>query len=318
MIPLTELPSQVMGIRGHFWTLASSLRRGQPAWEAWETRLSDPVAGEVRLTGRLSRVEGARSIVVVVHGLGGTPFTPYSNRAAAACVRAGASCLRLALRGADREGTDFYHAGLTRDLVAALESPAVAAHERVHFLGYSLGGHVTLRLASEEAGRRLRSVAAVCPPLDLATSSRAFDEDVSWAYRRYVIDSLKELYAEIAKRAPVPTPVERIRRIRGLREWDALTVVPRHGFESVEQYHASQSAAARLGQLQVPTLIVAAGEDPVVPAGVVRPHLDAAGPALTVHWSLRGGHVGLPWGLDLGQAAPLGVEPQTVAWLLSR
>ncbi len=292
--------------------------RGQPAWEPWETQLSDPVAGRVRLSGRLSRVSGARSLVLVVHGLGGTPFTAYSNRAASACVAAGASCLRLALRGADREGTDFYHAGLTHDLVAALESPEVAGHERVHVLGYSLGGHVTLRLASEAGGSALRSVAAVCPPLDLATSSKAFDEEVSWAYRKYVLDSLKDLYAEVARRAPVPTPVERIRRVRGLREWDELTVVPRHRFESVAQYHASQSAGPRLRQLRVPALIVTADEDPVVPAAGVRPWLEGAGPAVTVHRSRRGGHVGLPWGLDLGQVAPRGLEPQVVSWLLDR
>jgi predicted alpha/beta-fold hydrolase len=307
-----------MGLSGHFWTLAGSLVRGQPPWTPWETRLQDPVSGEVRLTGRLSRVAGARSIVIVVHGLGGTPHTPYANRAATACLEAGASCLRLALRGADLEGTDFYHAGLTRDLVAAMESPEVAAHDRVHVLGYSLGGHVTLRLAAEDCGVSLRSVAAICPPLDLATSSEAFDEAVAWAYRKYVLDSLKRLYAEIARRAPVPTPVERIRRVRGLREWDLLTVVPRHGFAGVAEYHASQSAGPRLEHLRVPALIVAADDDPVVLERTVAPWLADELPLLTVHWSRGGGHVSLPWRLDLGEGTRRGVEPQAVSWLLAR
>ena len=91
--------------------------------------------GSVRLTGRLTLEPGASGIVVIVHGMGGRTTSHYCLRAAAAARRAGFSSLRLSLRGSDREGEDFYHAGLTADLRAALTSPAVARHERVFILG---------------------------------------------------------------------------------------------------------------------------------------------------------------------------------------
>ena len=84
---------------------------------------------------------------LVVHGLGSEIDAPYVVAAAQAAEARGLSCLRLYLRGADRKGEDFYHAGLTADLHAALASPTLASYDRVFVLGYSLGGHVTLRYA---------------------------------------------------------------------------------------------------------------------------------------------------------------------------
>ena len=307
-----------MSWSGHYWTLASTLRRPEPAWAPWAVEVPDERHGSVRLTGRLTLSAEARSILVCVHGLGGHPGTAYMRRAARAADRAGISCLRLALRGADRRGEDFYHAGLVEDLAAALNSPEVARHERVHLLGFSLGGHVALRLATEAGVPLPRSVAAICPPLDLAAGARAFDEEVAWAYRRHVLGSLKRIYSAVAARRSVPTPWPELRRVRSIREYDRLTVVPRHGFDSVDHYYRSQSVGPRLGGLRVPALVVVARHDPLVPHQVVEPSLAEPPPALEVRRSARGGHVGFPPGFSLDEPAPRGVEPQVLSWLSRR
>jgi hypothetical protein len=49
----------------------------------------------------------------------------------------------------------------------------------------------------------------------------------------------------------------------------------------------------------------------------VRPALGAELPLLDVRWLERGGHVGFPGALDLGQAAPLGLAPQVLRWLIA-
>jgi predicted alpha/beta-fold hydrolase len=253
--------------------------------------------GPVLLSGVLRDLPESDELVLVVHGLGGSADSHYARRAARAADAAGLSCLRVNLRGSDRAGEDFYHAGLTADLHAALASPELARFRRLYALGYSVGGHLALRLAAEAADPRLLAVAAVCAPVDLALSAAAFDRPELWLYRRYVMNSLKEIYAAVAGRRPVPLPLVEAQHIRGLVEWDDRVVAPRHGFAGAADYYARQSVGPLLPQLRLPALLAAAQGDPMVPAETLRPALARADGSLEVRWLARGGHVGFPEGL---------------------
>ena len=67
------------------------------------------------------------------------------------------------------------------------DSRELAGFERVLLFGYSLGGHLCLRFATEVRDPRLRAVAAVCSPLDLDASVAGIDQPSGWLYRRYVL-----------------------------------------------------------------------------------------------------------------------------------
>jgi predicted alpha/beta-fold hydrolase len=310
-----------MAITGHLRTvlprLGDALRPPpSPASAPWAVELQEDDR-RVRLSGSLGAVDGADSLVVIVHGLGGSADSPYARRAAAGAEALGMSSLRLNLRGSDRGGDDFYHAGLTADLHAALASPEAAGYGRIYLLGVSLGGHVTLRLLCEPHDPRVRAVAAVCSPLDLDACSAAIDRPQSAIYRYYVLHRLREIYAAVAARHPVPTPVEALRSVRKLRTFDGLTVAPRWGFASAEDYYARASVGPLLPRIAKPALLVASQEDPMVPAETLHQSLRAAPAALDVRW-VRGGHVGRPERLDLGCRAPLGLAGQVLGWLRER
>jgi hypothetical protein len=53
----------------------------------------------------------------------------------------------------------------------------------------------------------------------------------------------------------------------------------------------------------------------MVPAHSVRPALAGASALLDVRWHTRGGHVGFPANIDLGERAPLGLPSQVRSWL---
>lgn len=292
-----------------------------PPPSAWETALADPDVGPVRLRGELRASPGAPALFVLVHGLGGSTASYYVRAMAHSLAAAGHASLALALRGADRSGEDFYNVAQTADLHAALASPALSAWERVYLVGFSMGGYVCLHWAAEAREERVRAVAAVCTPLDLAAAQRHIDAPGTRAYRAHVLRGLKEIYAAVARRRPVPTPVERVLRVRTIREWDALTIAPRYGFASPEDYYERLSVVPRLGALRRPALLLCAERDPIVPAGTVRPFLPepAAGAgALHVRWSARAGHLAFPADLDLGAGRARGLEAQLTAWLLAR
>ena len=306
-----------MSIRGHLWTIAPSLRHRLrpprlPASRPWDTTVADPLRGSVWLTGRLSEVPGSDEILVLVHGLGGCSNSHYLSSGLAAAEAAGISSLRLNLRGADRQGEDFYHAGLTADLHAALASPELRLYRRVYALGYSLGGHLALRLGAEEGDPRLAAVAAICSPIDLARAQGEIDAPPLWIYRHYLLDGLKDIYDSVAARHPLgppalPLPAAEVRRIRTIREWDDRVVAPRHGFAGAADYYARESVAPRLPALRVPALLCNSEHDPMVPARAVRAALTRPAPRLEVCWISGGGHVAFP--------RAMGVDGRVVGWL---
>jgi predicted alpha/beta-fold hydrolase len=250
----------------------------------------------------------------LVHGLGGSVSSYYMERTAIAAHQAGMGCLRFHLRGADREGQDIYHAGLTADLEAALASPELAIFETLYVLGFSLGGNTALLWARSPTNPRVKAVATVCSPLDLDASCHFIDRPSSVLYRHYILDSLKEMYAEVASRWPVPIPVREARKIHYLREWDERMVSPYHGFAGADDYYRQTSAAYALPELAIPALVVAAENDPIVGASTIQPSLDGNLPGVEVHWLGRGGHVGCPPNIDLGQGSPVGLEAQILTW----
>jgi len=305
-------------VAGHGWTLRAWLRhkvrpRTAPESVPWSTVLDDPKVGAVRLTGALRHRETDR-LVLVVHGMGGETDNGYTVDAAIAAEAAGFACLRVSLRGADRKGEDYYHAGLTADLHAALASAEIARYHRVYVLGYSLGGHVTLRYALDAPSDKVMGVAAVSAPLDLDLASKWFDRPGLDLYRRNMLGALYEIYESVARRRQVPTPVAVARKIRRIRDWDAQIVAPRFGFRDAEHYYHSVSVAPWLPEMRLPALLVYARHDPIVPEHVVANALAQVGPKTLVRWHERGGHMGFPPHLDIGLGPNKGVENQIMGW----
>lgn len=310
-----------MNLRGHFWTLAPFLRDSlappiAPAHTAWATEYQDVRFGPIRLTGALTGDGHSDTLAVVVHGLGGSSDSFYARRAAQAAERAGVHSLRLNLRGADREGADYYHAGLIDDLGATLESPEVSRYAHIVVLAYSLGGNMTLRYLSGTPDPRIRAAAAICSPVDLAAGAHALDEPQRALYRHHVLRGLKEIYSGVASRHQVPLPLEDAMRIDTIERWDNEVIAPRHGFDGAQDYWSKTSACFVLSDVQVPTLFLATERDPMVLIDDVRPWIERANNLRRVILR-KGGHVGFPQKLDLGIGTRGTVEDQVIQWMLS-
>jgi uncharacterized protein len=305
-------------LHGHAYTIGPRLWYGRrlkvPATEFWSTRLSEPER-EIEISGLYSKRPGAETLVVVMHGCGGTPHSHYIALCARHFFEAGHSVLRLAWRGSDMRGEDFYHAAQTADVHAALQDPTFARYQQIWLIGYSLGGHCMLHVAHENREPRVRGVVAVCPVLHLAQSNLAIDSDKRAWYRKYVLGGLIAGYERHATRGMGPAPFEQVRLADTFRKYDALTVVPRYGFSSVDDYYERACVSRVLDRIELPTLIVAARHDPMLPwqiADSLRPRLAQA---VSFRWAERGGHTGFPRNLDLGEPGALGLESQIETWL---
>jgi predicted alpha/beta-fold hydrolase len=71
-----------------------------------------------------------------------------------------------------------------------------------------------------------------------------------------------------------------------------------HGFSSAEDYYERASAGPLVERIRLPTLLVHAEDDPMVPADTVRAWLRAAPSNVEQAWTKTGGHVGWFGGLS--------------------
>lgn len=315
--------SRGAGFSGKFWTVAPAALAyfrppSAPPHEPFRLAIEDPTVGPIGLSGELHAPSGARHLVVALHGLGGSAESSYMRQFATAAVATGHACLRLNHRGAEREAQDYYHAGLTVDLESVLAATELARFERIAVVGFSLGGHVALRYAAERPGAtepRLAGVAAVCAPLDLDRGATALDAPSSWLYRRYILPGLQQHIDAVERWRPVPADRQRRARVRGIREWDDLVVAPRWGFASAADYYARASVAPILDRIALPAWIIESENDPMVPVWTLESALERVSPTTEVTWTPRGGHVGMPRDLDLGQPGAKGLFAQLLAWL---
>jgi len=77
---------------------------------------------------------------------------------------------------------------------------------------------------------------------------------------------------------------------RRICEFDDRFTAPLSGFKDVDDYYRRCSAAPLLSSIRVPTLVIAAANDPLVPVELFEQH--ASSDAIEMHITPCGGHLG--------------------------
>ena len=133
--------------------------------------------------------------------------------------------------------------------------------------GFSLGGNFALRvaLAAPEAGLGLDHVVSVCPVIDPAQGLFSL-ETAPWMYHWYFMRK----WRGSLKRKQRLFPDEHFFKTRelhqGLRELTSTLIQRRTDFGTLDNYLEGYSVAgAHMADMQVPTTILTARNDPVIP-----------------------------------------------------
>jgi predicted alpha/beta-fold hydrolase len=254
----------------------------------------------VRLLVRASWQPGpieARPALVLVHGLAGSDQATHALAAGEHAWTRGWHVLRMNMRGAgDSEAlcARLYNAGLDSDLLAVLRA-AAGRVPRVAGAGFSLGAGLTLLTAGRRARElpsEVRALAAVSPPLDLAACADALDRRVNRLYSANFLRDLGQSYRRRQQRLPDLYRPGLERRLRSIRAYDEAITAPYGGYRDAADYYACSSAGPYLARIDRPTLVLAAADDPMIPAeSITRWPLPASG-CVRREILATGGHVG--------------------------
>lgn len=243
--------------------------------------------------------------ILMVHGLEGSSNAGYMRSMSQLALEHGYTVHRMNMRGCgttDPDCTDMYHAGLTSDTLSILREIVGAGSGPVFLVGYSLGGNVSLKLAGElgeQGPELLRGVCGVSTPIDLTACVRKMSEPQNRIYEWRFLSRLKARIRRRERRTPGFYPPGMLRDIRSVFEFDDKLTAPSFGFGSAVNYYASQSSKNFLHLIRVPTLLVQAQDDPLIPFDIFSDAAIAANPHIQLHTVSYGGHLGF-----LANAAP--------------
>lgn len=243
-------------------------------------------------------------IVLLLHGLQGSSQSRYAAALARAFDAAGWRGAVLHFRGCSGEPNRLprsYHSGETGDadyVVRLLRERE--PHTPFAAVGVSLGGNVLLKWLGERgAAAPLAAAVAISVPFVLHRAADRLETGFARLYQWELLHSLRAALAAKRRRVHMPLPVERLARLKRMRDFDDHVTAPLHGFRDSAHYYDASSSRPFLRRIRVPTLLIQARDDPFMyPDVIPEPH-ELPG-CVTLEAHAHGGHVGFvggrwPW-----------------------
>jgi predicted alpha/beta-fold hydrolase len=244
---------------------------------------------------RLGRAPAGRT-AVLLHGWEGSADSLYVLSIGQQLLDRGFDVVRLNLRDHGEShhlNEEIFHSCRIAEVVGAVQRlQAMSPAQGINLVGFSLGGNFCLRVGARAAaaGLRLEHVVAICPVLDPEHTLHRLER--GWAlYRRYFIWKWRRSLRR--KQAAWPQVYD----LRAALELDTLTEMTEHlvctygGYASLTEYLRGYAIVGdALASLAAPTRIIAASDDPIIPAvdlaRLARPA------ALEITCTALGGHCG--------------------------
>lgn len=258
----------------HAQTLGAFFLRGKQADYAATSSIVDLFDGDrlvIHDDQPESWITGDR-IAILLHGLCGCHGSPYIVRTANKLNRAGVRTIRMDLRGFGDStliSQNHLHGGCSQDLLSVLRFVRqLSPLSSISLVGFSIGGNIVLRTLGKwasEVDSIVDSAVAICPPINLIECSRNLQTHGNRIYEKYFIRRMTE---QIQTRR---------RQVKGLIDpgvfplpnrlihFDDQFTAPSWGYSSAIEYYDHASSSPWLRDIKVPTLLLVAKDDPVVP-----------------------------------------------------
>ncbi len=236
-------------------------------------------------------------VVIISHGLEGNSRRPYVLGMVRDLLESGFDIIAWNYRGCSNELNKkpmLYHSGATYDLKTMVEF-ASQTYSSIYLVGFSLGGNLTLKFLGEEIlNPSIKKAVCFSVPLDLKSGALNISSPGNRIYENRFLRSLSRKIRLKNKQFPHIFKLRHLDSLKSLYQFDDLYTAPIHGFQNAEDYYAKSSSINFLPEIKIPTLIVNALNDPLLPASCLDPASTAGNTWITFELPEMGGHCGFP------------------------
>jgi predicted alpha/beta-fold hydrolase len=186
-----------------------------------------------------------------------------------------------------------YHSGETGDLKQVILHLKNKGIIDIALLGYSLGGNQVMKYMGEaETNPVIRCAIGVSVPMSLSICADTMNQGFAKLYQSILLRRL------ITKTQQKKTLIEKSKfsfpdpnKMKNFRQFDDHFTAPVHGFDSANDYYEKSSSKQFLLNINKPTLIIHAKDDPFMTAEVL-PEASELSASVTLETTQCGGHVG--------------------------
>lgn len=251
----------------------------------------------VRLQGFFSGHNPEKNdLCILIHGWEGSSESSYLLSAAGALWEKGFDVFRLNMR--DHGPTHHLNEGLFHScridevVGAVVHIQKMFPRKKTFLAGFSLGGNFALRVAvrAPDAGIRLERVAAVCPVLYPPHTLHAMENGLQ-IYHLYFMKKWRDSLRIKRKYFPHLKALERISGFKSISAMTDYFVTNFTEFPDMMTYLKGYAiTGTALKNLQIPSVIIASKDDPVIPAKDIQRL--ASSKCLDVELTQYGGHCG--------------------------
>jgi predicted alpha/beta-fold hydrolase len=209
--------------------------------------------------------------LLLVHGLEGSSESSYIVGLAEQALAAGTNVVRINLRNCGNTlhlTPTLYNAGLSEDIIQGVDwLNRERQLNNFSLVGYSLGGNLVLKTAAElgKSSSAVSSICAISPSIDLEAAVTALGQGFNRIYEYNFLMSLKDKIKKKQKLYPDHYDLRKLVQVKSLKQFDETYTAPDGGYKNAEDYYRQASALFVLKNIRLPTLIIAAQDDPLVP-----------------------------------------------------
>lgn len=187
-----------------------------------------------------------------------------------------------------------YHSGNSEDLHFFI-SQVAHEYEQINLVAFSLGGNIALKHLGEQGSQSvLHKAAVISAPFDLNYCSNAIEKPSNGIYQKRFVKKLQEKLLKKSQDYPNLLDPNEIKASKTLRAIDNIYTAPAHGFKDASEYYQLCSSKEFISQIEVPTLLINALNDPITPIEDVHEIERIKSDSIKMLYTKKGGHVGHP------------------------
>lgn len=168
-------------------------------------------------------------------------------------------------------------------------------YHTVVLAGFSMGGNISMKylgVQGRDKPEPIRACIAFSSPTDLEAGAEILNDRSNFIYRRRFLHYLKIKLVKKNEQYPGLLDLTRFKNIKTWRDFDDFFSAPLTNMEDAAAFYRMASAKNFMAGTDVPTLLVSAKNDPILPPQCYPKDVCERHPKLFLEMPEHGGHVG--------------------------